>query len=167
MSRRFPNRHDVTYLEPASHDRIRDQLPVTLPPLRLGAHHGDIPKSGTPSLGPRQQRIERRGEFRRLHMVGVPAKPLVTPTAVGRIHAWFAQTTKPREVSVPDPVPGQNCGKGVAFEVRVASRTRHRSHVSNPVDPVGVQQRQELVGRSRRMADRKQRRMTQTLASAT
>jgi len=162
MSRRFPDRHDVTNLEPANDHRVGDELPVTLPPLRLGAHHAN-----TPTIGPRQQRLERRVEVERLHMVGVPAKPLVTPTPVGGIRARFAQTTKPREVSVPDPVPGQNCGKGVAFEVRVASRTRHRSHVSNPVDPVGVQQRQELVGRSRRMADRKQRRMTQTLASAT
>jgi hypothetical protein len=64
-------------------------------------------------------------------------------------------------------VRGQHRSKRIAFEVRVASRTRHRPHIGNPVDPVGVQQRQELVGRSRRVADRKQRRMIQTLASAT
>jgi len=99
-------------------------------------------------------------------MVSVATKSLVPPTTIGRIHARFAQTTKSREVSIRNPVAGQNCGKRIAFEVRVASRTRHRPHISNPVDPVDVQQRQELVGRSRRVADRKQRRMTQIGASA-
>ena len=67
----------VQHLDIANEQGVRNQQPVALPPKRLGAHHRNAPIAAEI-----EQSIDRLGELRSLHVVGVAAKRLIPPCAV-------------------------------------------------------------------------------------
>lgn len=77
VNRGIPRRQDMPNLDAACRQRIGDELPVTLPPLRLRAHDGDE------ALGRKREKfLDAQIELSGLHVIGISTEARMTPPAV-------------------------------------------------------------------------------------
>ena len=78
--------NNVSNLQPADGEGVRDQVAVAPPRDRLGAHDGHrrIVRQG-------DQGVERMPEGRLLHVVGITAEGAVVPAPVWRVDSRLAK----------------------------------------------------------------------------
>ena len=122
----------------------------------FNAHHIVIELWGGPfraATRPIDQLFERASELGGLHVIGVAAEAFVAPAGVRRVALRFSETAKSGKVPIGDVLRGQRSRERVAGEMRMAPRFRHGPDVGEPVDAMRMQQRDEVVERSRRMPD--------------
>jgi len=149
VRRRLGRRHDVAHLQTPHDERVGNQLPVALPPLRFGAHDRD-----KAICGKGKQCVERLREFAGLHVVGIASKTRLAPSTVRRIATRLAETPESREMSIDNSVRWQRGFERLAREMRMTSRPRNRADVGQAGRSVPVQQEEEFVQRTGRMSHR-------------
>lgn len=120
------------------------------PPESFGAHDRDAPVDQVVDEG-----VEGAGKRLGSHVVGVASKSLVLYPRVGGARGQAA--APPAEVlepSIPDPACLERLSQGPAIEMRVASRGRKAANVGHPLDPVTLEEREEVGHGEVGMADR-------------
>ena len=148
MRRGAGRAHDVLGLDAAHEQGIGDERAMAAPGQGLGAHQGKA------VLARKQdQLLEILLELRRLHVIGIAAKRGVAPAAVDRVAPGMPQAAQPRHVNIADAGFFQRSRQRCLVELRVARRARQRAHVGYARDAVRAKQLDELVDRTRRMAD--------------
>ena len=139
---------DVLHVDRPCHERIRQQHAVTLPPHGFRAHHRH-----SSTVTKRQQLVNRCGELRRLHVIGIAAERLVLPGAVCGIGAWLSEAAEILEMPVLNAFSGETSRQSIAAEMRMPARLWNRADVGQPIDLLRAQQRDELVSGSCGVAD--------------
>src|SRR6185437_5501912 len=143
---------DLQHLPAAHAQRIGDQRAMAPPRHRLGAHHRG-------PLRPRRflQLGQRPRERFRLHVIRIAAEAGILPTGILRIGPRVPQSPKPRPRLVLDAGLPQARRQLLAAELRVRPRFRNRPHIRHQLDPLPLQQPEELLNRPRRVPNRPNR----------
>ena len=130
----------VDHGEPAGEEGIGDQRTVATPGERFRAEKDEAVLAGLLF-----QVIERRGEPGGLHVVGEASKALVPPSSVRGIPSRMAQAPEGSQVFVGDAASGQEGGKALPVELGVVAGAGNGSDVDDELDPMGVQDGNELL----------------------
>ena len=139
---------DVADLVTADEQRVGQQPAVAAPPRRLGAHHRDV-SLARPGLQP----LQPARELLRGHVVGVALERGDLPAAVGRARHARAPAAELDVVLVGDALRRERRAQRLGVEVREPLGAREAADVGDGIDPVGAQERDELVALPRGMAD--------------
>lgn len=148
MSLRLRRPEDVEDGSAANHERVRQQPAVTLPPQRLRAHDRRRPAGGV-----REQILYGGGKGRRLHVVGVAAEPFFTPGVVARLGQRPPASPESLEVPIADAVLGKKLLEMLPVEVPMTPGSRESPYISDPLDVVRTQDRDERLRIQVRMTD--------------
>jgi len=130
--------------DPAHSERIGNERTVASPGHRFRAHD-----RGLFLLRQFDQSLQALLEFRRLHIIGEPAKGSVTPAHIRRISPRVPQASQPAEMHIADPGAAQLRGERLAIELRVVPRFGNAAHVHDAFDSVRTQQFEELFPSAR------------------
>src|SRR5438094_5284010 len=144
----IPN--NVSNLQPADGEGVRDQVAVTPPRDRLGAHDGHRRINGQGD-----QAVERLPEGRLLHVVGITAEGAVVPTRVWRVDSRLPKAAEFREMNVTNALRGECSLEVEAVEMGHVARPWYRPHIGQQLYVVLVEQRHKLLQRASGMPDRK------------
>lgn len=100
---------------------------------------------GPPFGPPRVERLECALEFGRLHVIGVgPEARVLDPLVGGRGPPAAPASTQVLEPSVLDPAPSERGRKGLPGEPGMTSRGWEPPDVGELLDPVTLEERQEV-----------------------
>ena len=128
--------------------RVRYQRTMAAPRHGLGAHDDSLL-----ARSELHQPLKSGFELRRLHVIGEPPERGVMPSSVLRVRACMAQPSQLLHVGIGDARKPQCLRQRVAIELRVVARARDSPHIHKVFHAVGLEQFDEGVERSRRMAD--------------
>src|SRR5437763_1285393 len=90
---------DMEHTDATHHERVREQSAMAAPPLRLGAHQGEVAIGAEPL-----DALQAVGELVRGHVVRVTLELLAPPAAVGRTGDRPATAPELGKVDVFDPI---------------------------------------------------------------
>src|SRR2546427_365887 len=120
---------------------------MAAPRYGLGAHQCD---SLSRSLFDEAGQIV--GKFWGPHVVGVTAEGSVSPSRIQGNRMRAAESSQAGNVFIADAIGRERDRQGIAVELRVVARSRHRTHVNEPSHRVGREQSNELGEGPCRMA---------------
>jgi hypothetical protein len=141
---------DVEDLPIFGEELVSDEAAVALPGEGFGAHD-----HGAGLRGDFLQFDVRGAEFVHEHVVGIRGEGGDAPRRVWRVSgALVAPAAERAEVSVLDVVRCERGGEGVLVELRVAARARQEADVGDVLNFIFVEEREEVVDRAVRVADR-------------
>src|SRR4029079_15388102 len=138
---------DVPYEDIPCGQGVGQQLAVTPPPNRLGAHDRGRPHRKV------EQGRDSGPELSGLHVIRMAPETPVAPCGVDGIRPGIPHATKRREMAVDTPVRRKERVQHVFVELRMPPRLRYGSHVGNLLDPVCLEKSNELVRTAGRMTD--------------
>jgi hypothetical protein len=149
MLRHATGPHDVQHPYAPRLQRIGDQRAMAAPPHGLRAHQCG-------ALFGRQyhELLERGGERRRLHIVGIASERGISPGRVGGVGAWPAPSTERSEPPILRARFEHSVPQRFLIVLRVASRSRETADVSDELDTIFRQQIKEDLDWTRGMTDR-------------
>ena len=139
---------DMQNLRSAGGRRVGDERPMTLPRHRFGAHYRR--RFG---LRRREQVVERTREFSCFHVIGVSAKPGISPQRVVRITSHFPPTAERGKMRISHHVLGKPALQLVSVEVRVSRRCGKGAHIDEMRHAFPFQETKELFESPGRMSD--------------
>src|SRR3984885_13103537 len=112
---------------------------MAAPGNRLRAHDGATFRScELDEIG------ERCIKFRRLHIVRVSAKAVVTPACIDRILRGVTQAAELFSMRVSDLSFTQRIVERIGIELRISTRARNRSDIDNAFNSVRFEQSEEF-----------------------
>src|SRR5262249_38121968 len=110
---------------------------------------------------------ERLQKLRRVHVVGIVAEARNRPRGMRRIGtALVPPAAQPWDPGVVNGARGQRCCQERALEMRPTARRWECTDIRDAADAMGVEERQEFIERSVRMANGIERK-NQKIASET
>jgi hypothetical protein len=144
---------DVGDIQAANVKRVRDKRAVTTPGHRLRAHDRGG-RLGCES----QQRVQARGEFRRLHVIRVPTKARVHPTPIETpVLQRFTKAAERGQPAIGNG-PVLKCPReALTRKLRIVSRFGDGADVGQGRNSVPGQNPEKTIQRQGGMADRQHR----------
>ena len=139
---------DIVYLKPARYHRISNQRTMAAPGHRLGTHH-----NGRAFLHLLRQPVDFGRELRRLHVVGVAAKSLVTPCVIQTVRLRLPAAPQTLAPACTDTHLGQRSEQPFLSELRVPARPRVAPHIDKHFAAAFPECVQERPDRKRRVPD--------------
>lgn len=144
--------HYVEDGDAANGEGVRDHRTVAAPGDCFGAHDG-----GGPAVIEREELVDTLGEFRRLHVIRIPAEGRIAPGSVGGVLAGVAEPAEGGEVAVFDTGLSERGGQGIAVELRIVAGFRDCPDVDEELDAVCAEEVQKLREGAVGVADGEQR----------
>ncbi len=139
---------DFLNVDPARHQRIRDQRAVASPRYRFGAlNYGSLIRSQV------NQFFQILVKLVCLHVIRKPAKTRIAPTRVDGITLRMAQSAKTGHVPVKDACRPQAAGKILPAELRITPGAGDGSDIQQLAYAVHIKDADELVNRTRGVTD--------------
>ncbi len=144
---------DVGNRDAAREKSICDQRAMAAPGHRFRAHDRDggfAFSAGLPVCFEMAQRFQIAGELFGLHVIGITAKTVVSPSGVDRILAGMAQAAETGHVLVGDLTCGKRFGQRFAIKLRIIPGAGNGADIDQEAHVVGFQKfdecRQRPVG---------------------
>src|SRR5919198_1361121 len=128
----------------ADRERVGNQRAVAPPRYGLGAYQGE-------ATAPSELQHVLQGASKRigLHVIGVAAKRLVAPRAVGRVPPRTAQAAERWQMNVADSRCLEGVRKRAGLVLRIAPRAWDGANVGEGGHPMVPQECKEVLDRSR------------------
>src|SRR5437899_12872973 len=121
---------------------------MAFPRDRFGAHDG-----GPLRRGEGGETFDGRPEFGRGHVIRIAAESRSPPSRVHAVRRDLAEAAKGLEVLVPDAALAQRGSQGGLLGPGRSLRRGEVAHIRQELDSVRLEKREELVERTRRVAD--------------
>ncbi len=133
---------------PRGDERIRYQRAVAAPGNGFGAHDGRCFFGGD-----LYECVDRRREFRRLHVICKSAEAGIFPAGIDAVARGVAQTAKFFHRSVINACRVERFGQYVRVELRIVARARDGANIYDALDAVRFEEANEFLNGPVRMAD--------------